>query len=117
MAEAYAKSLTEENANIEVTSSGIEADKELNGKVDPVAVAHLQDDGIAEKLSATWQQTTQHLLDEADVVVFMSPSLLADAQALFKLDDSKLRVFNVPDKDGVYEQVKKAVESVLEEFA
>lgn len=114
MAEAYAIAKTRDNPDIQIDSSGVEAKLALNGEVDPVAIAHLKDDGIESYASKTWVQTTQELIDAADIVVVMSKSLLADSKSIVNIPNEKLVLIDIPDKDGVYDMVKQEVDNILQ---
>ena len=110
MAEAYTKSL---GIRHEVSSSGIQAKLGLNGNIDPVTLEELNKDGIAHLVTDTWQQTTQSMLDDADVVVILSKSLRDAMEDEYVIDESKTRVWDIPDVDGVYEKIKSNVDSLI----
>jgi protein-tyrosine-phosphatase len=112
MAEAYTKSIVGKEHS--VSSSGIEAELGLNGEVDPVAVDELRSDSLDQHLSASWRQTTQSILDEADIVVFMSKSLFEESKKKFIVDESKSEVWKIPDIDGVYQKIKDSVDLLIE---
>lgn len=115
MAEAYAKSLLHKDVAVRIYSSGIQAGLALNGKVDPAAVEALKEDGINNYLSPSWQQTTQELLDNSDLNVFMTNSVYSDAKNDYEIDDSKAIIWNIPDIDGVYSLIKQQVEKFFKE--
>ena len=100
----------------EVSSSGIQANLDLNGLVEPVAVAKLHRDGIKKFLSPIWQQTTQTMLDDSDIIVLLSKTLLDDTKNKFRLNSSKTVVWEVPDEDGVYQLVKANVDKLIGEL-
>jgi len=110
MAEAYTKSLGKGH---EVSSSGIQAELGLNGNIDPVTLEELEKDGISHLATATWRQTTQSMLNDADIVVILSKSLRNDMDDEYKIDESKTRVWDILDVDGVYDKIKSNVDSLI----
>jgi len=77
MAEAYARSL--ELPGFSFSSCGIKAQRNLNGPITWPAVRIAQHRGFQRYLKAKWTQATKALLEEADLVVYLDPSVAADA--------------------------------------
>jgi protein-tyrosine-phosphatase len=116
MAEAYGKSLIGSDSGIEISSSGIHADLCLNGRVDQAAVEALKEDNIEDLLSPTWHQTTQEVLDNADLIIFMTKSVYSDAEEYYDIDNSKILIWNIPDTDGIYPLIKQQVDRLFKEY-
>jgi protein-tyrosine-phosphatase len=116
MAEAYARSSINESSGIEVGSSGIQADLALNGAVDSAAAKTLKEDNIENFLSPIWRQTTQALIDNADLVIFMTSTVYLDAKKAYNIDNSKNLIWNIPDIDGVYPLIKQEVDKLFKEY-
>ncbi len=116
LAEAYALSLAQDKGLKLISSSGIEASKALNGDVDPVAVKALKTDSIENYLAPKWKQTTQEDIDNHDVVVLMSQSLYEQAKKSLNIPRGKVRVWSVPDIDGIYSQIKQEVDKLASEI-
>ena len=108
LAEAYARSIL--NAHkYQVQSSGIEANKALNGLVDLEAVKALEKDKLLGYLSPRYHQTTQDSLDTSDYIVFMSKSLHDQANKTYDLKNKEVLIWDIPDVDGVYSNIKAQV--------
>ena len=69
IAEAYLKS--KQISDLEVTSSGIEAKKNLNGTVCEYTVSVLEKAGLKAFLGKKWHETTKTELENQDLVIFM----------------------------------------------
>lgn len=117
LAEAYAKYLLRDRSDIKISSSGIEAVRSLIKGVNPITVDYLKADGLADYLSDKQQQTTQDMLDKPDTVVFMNDTVYADALERFDINKEKTRVWHIPDRTGVYPQIKQQVELLLNELS
>lgn len=116
MAEAYAKSLLPADSDVKVSSSGIEANLALNGDADPVAVDALEKENIKQYLAHMWQQTTQQMLDEANVLVFMSNTVYEDARSKFDIEQDKSIVWHIDDVDDIYHLVKREVDDLIKGY-
>ncbi len=95
LAEAYTNSLKLEN--IAATSSGIEAVDNFNGDITPYAKRILDEKGLASHTSNTWHQTTQELLQNSDVIVFMDGLVFEFAKKNFDLSSKRLEVWEIKD--------------------
>jgi 8-oxo-dGTP pyrophosphatase MutT (NUDIX family)/protein-tyrosine-phosphatase len=98
MAEAYMRSFN--LPGIKISSSGISYDATY-GKtrytLSPYAVAMAEKYNFKEHLSPAPTQTTQQLLDSADINVFLFPQVYERARFFYKIDARKAIVWNVPD--------------------
>lgn len=112
IAEAYTRYLTE-GKNISVSSSGIEADR-TEAEISPLTLAYLESEGLDQYISDLNLQTTQELLDNADVLAFMNDSVYKDAIDMFDVQQNKTEVWHIPDMPGVYEDIKNQVQMWLE---
>lgn len=113
IAEAYSLSLVHGKGIASISSSGIEAKLALNGDIKTDTVELLKAEGIDKYLTPTWSQTTQKDIDENDIIVFMSQTLYAQANKMFKLPKSKVKIWNIPDVDGIYPIIKENVNELL----
>lgn len=94
LAEAYAKSL--ELDGFEFSSSGIAAhlfEQRLPKHAEIPARKHQ----ILSRMSSGQHQTTNEILEEQDLIIFMKPDVLKEANKLFKVDERKVIEWNVDD--------------------
>lgn len=113
LAEAYAKSLLKNGVSIHVSSSGIEADLNLVGDAAPITQQIAASENIDQYLSPTWTQVTQGHIDTNDIVIFMNKTVYQDATTFLNIPDEKTEVWSIPDKPGVYPDIKKSVDALL----
>ena len=116
LAEAYAKSLLPQHTNLVITSSGIQANLNLDGDVEAAALAALEAENIQNYLAPTWRQTTQKILDEADLLVFMNDTVYQDACHAFQVQPDKCIVWHIKDIDGIYPLVKVEVDKLMNSY-
>lgn len=116
LAEAYAKSLLTPVSNVKISSSGIEASLNLNGNVDPAAAKALEAENIKKNLASSWRQTTQQILDKADLLVFMSETVYKDALKQFDIQKDRSIVWHIEDIDNIYPLVKEEVSKLMESY-
>ena len=95
LAEAYLKS--KQLSDIEVSSSGVEAHKNLNGPITLYAKRLLEQDGILSFAAPTWTTTSKETTDEQDVVVFMHPDVYEEFIELFHTPPHTYRVWEIAD--------------------
>ena len=114
LAEAYAMSLLEKKGLARVTSSGIEAERNLGGNVDPETVRLLELENIQNYLTSGWHQTTQTNIDSNELIVFMSQTLYSQANELFSIPAQRVRIWDIRDIDGIYPDIKKKVTELIE---
>lgn len=115
LAEALARSILEEKNRAKISSSGIEAKKALNGDVSAETVRLLSEENLRHYLYPVWRQTTQEVIEDNELIVFMSQTLYAQAKEMFKIPKDKVQVWNIPDKDGVYPDIKNKVAELLQD--
>lgn len=100
-----------------ISSSGIEAEKALNGDTSPETVRLLTKEKLQQYLTPMWRQTTQYEIENNDLVIFMSQTVYEQAKEMFEIHEDKVRVWSIPDVDGICPQIKKKVdEHVGHEF-
>lgn len=82
-----------------VTSSGIEAGR-MKTQIEPYTKALATEHSLAGELSPTKTQTTDKILKDADVIVFLSKDVYDDACKEFDVDPRKSLVWHIADVDG-----------------
>jgi len=87
MAEAYARS--KELEGFSFSSCGISAERNLNGPITWPTVRIAQHRGFQRHLKPMWIQATKTLLEEADFVVYLDPTVAADAAHLTTQTESE----------------------------
>jgi protein-tyrosine-phosphatase len=70
LAETYVKSL--QVPRIEVSSSGVQANDNSNGPISWYAMRIIYNQKIHTFVKPQWEQTTKEILDNADIIVFMT---------------------------------------------
>jgi protein-tyrosine-phosphatase len=95
MAEAYLKS--KNIPNLEISSSGIHANRDKNGTVAGYTITILKNHHISEYLSPTWQQTTKELLEGQDLVIFMHKNHEAFCLNELHANVPKYITWDIPD--------------------
>jgi len=98
---------------VTIVSSGIEADRDLNGPIVPFVKDILQTDNLLECTGRTWTQTTQPMIDGSDVLIFMSDDVFEDARGRFQVPVARSQRWQIPDAQGVHTQIRSAVDRVL----
>ncbi len=116
LAEAYAKSLTQEIEDVTILSSGIEADRNLNGPIVPFMKLLLQNENLLQFTGTTWTLTTQSMIDDSDVLIFMSDDVCEDAMKRFEIPLAMSQTWEIPDNQGVNGQIKSAVDILLSQL-
>lgn len=116
MAEAYARRSTAQVADVAVVSSGIEADRDLNGSIVPFVKRTLENDNLLQFTGTTWTQTTQPMIDGSDVLIFMSDDVFEDATERFQIPVDRSQRWQIPDIQGVSGQIRSAVEKLLRQL-
>ena len=116
IAEAYTQSLTQDILDVTVISSGIEADHDLNGPIVPFVKLLLQNDNLLQFTGTTWTQTTQRMIDDSDVLIFMSVDVYDDATKRFKIPLASSQTWQIPDTQGVNGQIRSAVDMLLSQL-
>ena len=116
LAEAYAKSRTLGLEEITILSSGIEADRDLNGPIMPFVELSLQDENVLQLTGTNWTQTTQFMIDHSDVLVFMNDDVFEDSVKQFDIPLSMSHTWQIADVEGVFGLIKSAVDTLLSQL-
>ena len=116
LAEAYAKSLTLDLHDITILSSGIEANRDLNGPIAPFVKLLLQNENLLLLTGTSWTQTTQSIIDHSDVMVFMNDDVYEDSVKQFDIPLARSQTWQIADVQGVYGQIKLAVDTLLSQL-
>ncbi len=116
LAEAYAKSLTRDIHDVSVLSSGIEADRDLSGPIVPFVKLLLQSENLLQFTGTTWTQTTQSIINDSDVIVFMNDDVYEDSMKRFDIPLAISQTWQIADTQGVSGQIKLAVETLLSQL-
>ena len=98
IAEGYMRSFN--LPNLEISSSGLSYDATYGNThytLSPYALDIAKKYGFQQYLSPHPTQTTQKLIDSADLVVYLYPGVLKSAKEIFHVDERKSLVWNVPD--------------------
>lgn len=83
---------------ITATSSGLIASVNENGPISWITALLLRQQNMQESLSSeSWKQTTQSMLDSADMIVFMDFAVKEGAEKNFEFTESKIKVLNIHD--------------------
>lgn len=102
VAEAYFSTL--QGSRADVSSSGIESWRYYHDGpkvfIEPYARIVADQLGAGEHLSQEWTQTTDQLLGEADIIIFMNQDVYRDAQKMFHFNPHKAAVWRVHDVSG-----------------
>lgn len=86
--------------HIKVSSSGIEASKNLSGPISWYTSRLAKHNKIAKHLSHTWTQTTKEALSHVDIVIFMAPIHYDSAVKLFNFN-GKHEIWNISDLEDL----------------
>lgn len=95
LAKAYFDSLKCEN--IETSSSGVEATKNLNGIICWYTQKIITENGLKLFEEATWTQTTPEILNQADYIIFMQTHHLLDCQKNFNYNSTNYEIWEIND--------------------
>lgn len=131
MAEAYLKS--QQISGLDISSSGIYATHNENGPLSKYAETVLTENNIIKFAAHTWTQTTKHLLEAADLVIFMSNHQfeycrdelgvipkkyliwnIGDVETNPQGDDDAARRRKILEDEDIFEQIKKRVDDLIE---
>lgn len=72
-----------------IISSGIEAKQGLNGDILLYAKQLLKDENLLRYAKPMWTQTTQKMIDDSNIIVFLNEDVYEDAVKLFKIPAGK----------------------------
>jgi 8-oxo-dGTP pyrophosphatase MutT (NUDIX family) len=106
-------------SGVSISSSGLEADKvsEADKLKLPALIATLL--GLKSWQNFSCRQTTQNLLDSADLIIFMNADIALDAEARFKYIADKTETWNILNldeallKSNVISTDEKAVDNLI----
>lgn len=101
IAEAYLNS--KKLPGIQATSSGINADKNINGPVVWVTAWLLKQKDLISFLKPNWTQTTNELIQNADLIIFMHKSIYTSAKEQFNTRNKEIQIWEVSDLDKTVE--------------
>jgi len=116
LAEAYAKSQTRDLDEIAILSSGIEADRDLNGPIMPFVKLLLQDENMLQLTGTNWTQTNQLLIDHSDALVFMNDDVYEDSMKQFDIPLSISQTWQIADIQGVFGLIRSSVDILLSQL-
>ena len=106
LAEAYLKS--KNISGIEVSSSGIRADRNLNGPVCDYTVRLLEADNLIQHLSKNWVVTDEKDLKNQDLVIFMDKIDYDFCHSELKCNIVNYEIWSIPDvPDDVLVEIPK----------
>lgn len=97
LAEAYLRS--KQLPNIEVSSSGIQASENTHGPITWYAARIARRHNLIPHLKLVWTQTSPKLLNNADIVVFMTSEHHAYAKTHFDFGKTSYEIWNIADLD------------------
>ncbi len=80
-------------------SSGIGAMRNLSGPISWYAQRIIQNERLVDFASLRWQQTTQELLEKADLTIFMQSVHHQYCKEAFDLRSRQYEVWSIPDLD------------------
>jgi len=104
LAAAYFDTLVD--ARFHITSSGIGAQRSTSGiqTAEPYTKATAKAHDLRHGITKHKTQTTDKLLADADVIVFMNKDVYDDALKEYAFDIRKCQVWHVPDFDSLMPQ-------------
>lgn len=97
LAEAYLKS--KQLSNIEVSSSGINAELNKHGPISWLSARLAKHHNLVPHLKPLWTQTTSEILAHPDVVIFMTDKQLEHARQSFNYKKTTYEVWHIGDLD------------------
>ena len=94
-AEAYARSLSD--SEHEISSSGVVADTNYNGPISWGGMRIIFNNQLVQYMTDQWTLTTQQLLNEAELVVFMNQEVADYASEHLDVSQVHSQVWTVDD--------------------
>ena len=88
--------LYQHSHGIKVVSSGVEANRAHFGSISHHASILMKKHGLKNR-QRSWVQTAQYNIDRSTVVIFMSKTILSDAQKILDLSSTNYLVWDIPD--------------------
>jgi protein-tyrosine-phosphatase len=98
LAEAYLNS--KKIPSLEVSSSGIQAKRNLNGPIAWYAMRIIKYNGLVSFMSNFWQQTTGEMIRESHTVIFMK-KMHYDFCRDFITPGQKYEIWDIEDVDNI----------------
>jgi protein-tyrosine-phosphatase len=95
LAEAYLNS--KQIPNLKIISSGIKADINECGPIAWYAQRIIQNNNLIPFEKPTWEQTTELLLEEGDLTIFMHQNIYDYCVEHFDFKDKTFQIWEVPD--------------------
>lgn len=111
LAAAYFASLVEGDARFAISSSGIGAHHASTKTSEKYTKATAKAHKLIHGVAAPKTQTTNLLLQNADVIVFMNKDVYDEALRTYEFDSRKAQVWHVPDVTPEYKQAMLAKHS------
>lgn len=117
ISEAYLKS--KDIPGLIVSSSGIEAQKNLNGPVCDVTVHLLEDHHLVKYLSKTWKATQKEELESQDLVVFMDKIHFEYSYGVLHCHIPNYETWDIPDitkeisGEQIFQRIKEKVDLLI----
>lgn len=112
MAEAYLNSKMV--SSLVVSSSGIEATKNLNGPISWYAARVIKDNELIGFMANFWTQTTREIIQQNDLIIFMEEEHHLFCKE-FLIPDQKYEIWNVPDVNGADDPgLERDIENIKE---
>lgn len=97
LAEAYLRS--KQLPNVEVSSSGIYAELNKHGPISWLSARLAKHHDLVPHLKPLWTQTTPELLNDADIVIFMTDKQYKHAQHSFHFQKTTYEIWGIMDLD------------------
>lgn len=97
LAEAYAKFLLKDRADITITSSGVNAALAQDGPIAWYTLKIIEDNGLIAYMSQAWTQTTADILAKQDLIIFIQPWHLEQCQQRFDYSGKNYLVWDISD--------------------
>jgi len=133
LAETYLKS--KQIPNLEVISSGIEANANLSGIIGWYTQRIIQRHHLIQFEKPTWDQATKEVLEKGDLVVFMNKDIYDYCVSNFDFNSNNFEVWEIPDTgptdpvwvnstepekikitEDTFDEIKKKVEELILKF-
>ena len=105
LAEAYLKSLKTKG---EVSSSGVDAKRNLNGPITPWANEVAKKEGIYRYLAKMWTQSTKRIIDPQDLVIFLEKKYFDFCNNRLRCELQEYEIWDIPDITLVQKEITDA---------
>lgn len=130
LAEVYLSS--KKLSNIQVFSSGIEADNNISGPITWYAQKIIQQQNLVSFEKMVWDKTTRELLEKADFTIFMHKDIYDFCVNNLGFNSNNFEVWDIPDANEIeadwktagqeervkitenfFEEIKKKIEELI----